>query len=110
MGGLVERTLNQTYAALNRTFHLEVVVRNLAMTINNSGGTLSCNYYVSQVTTNSSAICANYDFSNVEQIKSFVNATWYKNDTNSDCGGYYTDVLMNNTGLTLSELQSLFNT
>jgi hypothetical protein len=33
MGGLVERTLNQTYAALNRTFHLEVVVRNLAQTI-----------------------------------------------------------------------------
>jgi hypothetical protein len=30
MGGLVERTLNQTYSALNQTFHLEVVTRNLA--------------------------------------------------------------------------------
>jgi hypothetical protein len=45
MGGLVERTLNQTYAALNRTFHLEVVVRNLAQTIGGSTE-LNCAYYV----------------------------------------------------------------
>jgi hypothetical protein len=49
MGQLMERTLNQTYAALNRTFHLEVVTRNLAQTINGSTGQLSCNYFVQQV-------------------------------------------------------------
>lgn len=30
MGGLVERTLNQTYAALNETLPLELLTRNLA--------------------------------------------------------------------------------
>jgi hypothetical protein len=30
MGGLLERTLNQTYAALELTFPLEITVRNLA--------------------------------------------------------------------------------
>lgn len=111
MGGLVERTLNQTYAALSRTFHLETVVRNLAMTINASTGQLSCDYYVQQVdSTNYKTVCQPYDFSNVTQIKAFVNATWYKNDTSKDIGGYYTDVLHNNTGLTYDQLTQLFDT
>lgn len=111
MGGLVERTLNQTYGALNQTFHLEVVVRNLAQTINNSGGSLSCDYYVQQVeASNYTAVCAPYDFSNVESIKAFVNATWFKNDSSTDIGGYYTDVLMENTNLSAQQLTDLFNT
>jgi len=48
---------------------------------------------------NYTEICANYDFSNVTQIKSFVNATWYKNNTDTNWGGYYSDVLMNATNL-----------
>lgn len=46
MGELVERTLNQTYATLERTFQLEVVVRNMAQNINASGSTLSCEYFL----------------------------------------------------------------
>lgn len=111
MGGLVERTLNQTYAALNRTFHLEVVVRNLAQNISATAGQLSCDYYVQQVdATNYTAICAPYDFTNVESIKAFVNATWYKNDSSADIGGYYTDVLSADTNLNFSQLEQLFST
>jgi hypothetical protein len=33
MGELVERAVNQTYAALNRTFQNEVVARNIAQYI-----------------------------------------------------------------------------
>lgn len=109
MGGLVERTLNQTYAALNRTFQLEIVVRNLAQTI--GGATeLNCAYYVKQVDPEKyESVCAPYDFTNVEQLKSFVNATWYKNSTTSDWEGYYGEVLLNDTGLTKDQMTALFD-
>lgn len=94
MGGLVERTLNQTYAALNRTFALEVATRNLAQTIHGSANQLSCDYFVQQVNpTNYTLVCDNYNFTDVESLKSFMNATWFRNDTAANIGGYYTDVL-----------------
>lgn len=111
MGELVERTLNQTYAVLNRTFSLEVVVRNMAQNIYSSAGQLSCEYYLQQASpSNYTAICANYDFSDVEQIKTFVNATWYRNDTAATSGGYYTDMLQNATGMTDAEVTTLYDT
>ena len=106
----MERTLNQTYSALNRTFHLEVVTRNLAQTINGSTGTLSCDYFVQQVDpTNYASICQNYNFSDVESIKNFVNATWYRNTTTAEFGGYYADQLMAQTGFTNQQMTDLFN-
>lgn len=59
--------------------------------------------------TNYATICAPYDFSNVESLKSFVNATWYKNTTTANFGGHYSDVLMINTGLTEAQMTSLFD-
>lgn len=58
---------------------------------------------------NYTEICANYDFSNVTQIKSFVNATWYKNNTDTNWGGYYSDVLMNATNLSAAQMTQLFD-
>lgn len=46
----------------------------------------------------------------MEQLKTFVNATWYKNNTQLTYGGYYTDQLMEKTGLTVSEIATLFDT
>lgn len=46
----------------------------------------------------------------MEQLKTFVNATWYKNNTQLTYGGYYTDQLMELTDLTVSEIATLFDT
>lgn len=50
-----------------------------------------------------------YNFSDVESLKGFVNASWYRNNTNMTWGGYYSDVLMNTTNLTAVQLTKLFN-
>lgn len=43
------------------------------------------------------------------QIKSFVNATWYKNNTDTNWGGYYSEILMNATNLSNTQMTSLFD-
>ena len=113
MGELVERTLNQTYATLESTFQLEVTVRNMAQNINASGGTLSCAYFLDQLTITTeqrNIICNTYNFSDVEDLKAFTNATWYRNDTSATYGGYYTDKLQNETLLTDTDIATLLNT
>ena len=55
-------------------------------------------------------ICSEYDFRNVEQLKTFVNATWYVNNTELNYGGYYTDQLMQLTDMTVAEVATMFNT
>lgn len=90
---------------------LETVVRNMAQDINASTGQLSCENWVKIASpSNYTQICAPYNFSDVEQIKTFVNATWYRNDTAATYGGYYTDALMNTTGMTTDEIAILFDT
>lgn len=55
-----------------------------------------------------------YDFSNLTQFLTFFNATWYRNNSNqiaeqNHCGGYYTDILMAETGMTTDEVNTLYN-
>jgi hypothetical protein len=59
-------------------------VRNLAQTIDSSAGALSCQYFLDQLVIDPAQeqqICATYNFSDVEDLKLFVNATWYRNNT-----------------------------
>lgn len=96
MGALVERTLNQTYAILNRTFHLEINARMLSQRINASVDKVNCAYFIEQVESDAdtvASICAPYNFSNVESVKSFLNATWFVDEPGALYGGSYTDIL-----------------
>jgi hypothetical protein len=111
-GSLVERTLNTTYATLNATFPLEVTVRNMAQNIYSSTGLLSCDYFVSQAVTDPvqlALICDQYDFSNVEDLKLFTNATWYVNNTVNPYGGFYTDQLQIATTMDDSQIATFFD-
>ena len=55
---------------------------------------LNCTYFISQVVwnvTNVNDICVKYNFSDVEDLKFFVNGTWY--------GGEYMDNITLKTGM-----------
>jgi hypothetical protein len=40
----------------------------------------------------------------------FLNATWYRNQSSPNYGGYYTDQLIEATGMTVEEVATLYQT
>jgi len=61
---------------------LELATRSLALYNLDNG--ISCTEYMvrAQVSAlNATAICSSYNFTNIESLKLFVNATWYSNLT-----------------------------
>ena len=66
---------------------------------------LNCTYFISQVVqnvTNVNDICVKYDFSDVEDLKFFVNGTWY--------GGEYMDNITVKTGMNDTQLKAFYST
>ena len=60
---------------------LDLTTRKLASY--NKANSKDCASYISQVTTDQTQItniCSTYDFTDVDQLKAFVNATWYGGD------------------------------
>lgn len=74
------------------------------MALNISSNGLNCAYYIRQVASalKTNSICDLYDFSDVNDLKLFVNATWYN--------GTYQTQLMEETLLTLQEVWKLYDT
>lgn len=101
-GKLMQKALSQSYAQIERTLPLELETRYLALNISSNG--LDCAYYISQVASplKTQSICDLYDFSDVNDLKLFVNATWYN--------GTYQTQLMQETLLTLPEVWQLYDT
>ena len=66
----------------------------------------NCHTYIDPVTTTAKAstICTDYDFSDLDALKLFVNATWYSEDPT------YLQNLQKATGLDSSETTKLFDT
>jgi hypothetical protein len=83
----------------------------MAQNVTSTGN--NCAYYLNQATTNQTLegeICAQYDLTNLTSLQTFMNATWFRNQTTPNYGGYYTDALMSSTGLTQTEIATLFDT
>ena len=101
-GKLMQKALSQSYAQIERTLPLELETRYLALNISSNG--LDCAYYISQVASalKTQSICDLYDFSDVNDLKLFVNATWYN--------GTYQTQLMQETLLTQQEVWQLYDT
>jgi len=74
--------------------HLPLELASRYMAGYNGKNNLNCNTYVSQVldTTSTTALCARYNFTDLEQLKYFVNGTWY--------GDFYKTSFMTDTQMT----------
>ena len=103
LGTLVSKSLNNSYSLIYDTLPLDLTTRRLASY--NKANSKDCASYVSLVTTDQSqvtAACSNHDFTNVDQLKYYVNATWYGDSP-------YMTTLRSETGLTEAETTDLFN-
>ena len=98
--------MNTSFVLLKEVLPLEITSRVLAQTIyastNNTGEhgvRLNCSYFVGQViwnTTDKNKICVKYNFSDVEDLKFFINGTWYK--------GNYLEAFKNETNMTDAQI------
>ena len=85
------------------TLPLDLTTRRLASY--NKANSKDCASYIQQVTTDQTQItniCSTYDFTDVDQLKAFVNATWYGD-------GYYLEKLQQDTTLTSDQTTKLFD-
>ena len=98
----MQKSMNQSFNLLKEVLPLEFTARVLAQSIyatrNNTGehGSVrqNCSYFIDQVIWNATIaneICLKYNFSDVKDLKFFINGTWYK--------GTYLDNVKSFTGM-----------
>ena len=77
--------MNESYSQINDTLPLELISRTMAYQVNN--GVYNCERFFYNVNTGSQQaqdICNSFDMKNPEQVKFYINATWYGSpDTNN---------------------------
>ena len=76
----MQKAFNNSVTQLEEVLPLEVTARWFAQTIYLEDN-LNCTYFISQVCANDTRcvneVCTKFDFSDVSQLKTFINGTWY---------------------------------
>ena len=104
LGTLMQKSINNSYSLIEETLPLDLTTRTLACWINRNA--YNCHTYIDYVTTNKTlqdSICTQYNFTDVDSLKAFVNATWYYADPS------YMQTLQDKTKLTTDELDKLYD-
>lgn len=102
LGSVISRSIFSSYRLIYETLPNDLSTRKLASYNNINGKT--CHTYIDPVATDTAqgdAICTAFDFQNVEQLKFFVNATWY--------GGESMTNLQTATTLSAAQTTTLFD-
>ena len=103
LGSLVQKSLNNSYSFINETLPLDLTTRMLA-SYNKVQGK-SCKDYMSMVLFDEgeiSSVCQGENFTDINDLKTWVNATWY---TDSE----YSKHLEKQYNLTAIQIQTLFD-
>ena len=106
-GSLMQKAMNQSFHLLEEVLPLEITARVFAQSINSAHKAAGegCHYFIDQVVTEPAAanqICLKYNFSDVEDLKFFINGTWY--------GGEYVGYLMGNCSMDADQVAAFYDT
>lgn len=103
-GSLMQKAMNQSFHLLEEVLPLEITARVFAQSIT-ADKEKDCHYFIDQVVKDVAAtneICLKYNFSDVEQLKFFINGTWY--------GGEYVGYLMGNCSMDEQQVAAFYDT
>ena len=81
LGTLMQKSINNSYSLIEQTLPLDLSTRAFASYMKTNS--FDCHHYIDQATTDTKkqdSICTAYDFTDVQALKLFVNATWYYAD------------------------------
>jgi len=101
-GQLIAKSITSTQSLLLKVFPAEFSTRNLGHKINIPGSIISCENFMNKASTNLETInntCQKFNFGQLEDLRFFVNGTWFGQNA----------TVMAETGMNMTEMNNFYN-